>query len=302
LLARGYNADGQLGDGTTIDSYDPIDITDQIAWQFNETVKDIDCGLWHTVLLTSNGRVFTWGDNYQGQLGVDGYYYGSISTPTDITGEIPLVDGEKIIFVEVNTHANILISNLGKIYVFGLEEDFYFYTGISTNTLRHPTLLDASLNDLFSTGEQIEFVHTYDQSFLVTTNQYKVFYWNFNNSGFIASEVTDRLFYYHEYNEIFKISGDLVLMDSGDLFIIHFDSSDSYAYPAVRQLHIFGPVSTEIIDIPYNEDLTETLSHLESRIGFEFAGISNHPQHEYEDKRFIITEDTEVYVKWKVME
>ena len=37
----------------------------------SEVVVDVDCGSLHCVVCTEGGRVFAWGDNYEGQVGND---------------------------------------------------------------------------------------------------------------------------------------------------------------------------------------------------------------------------------------
>ncbi|MBN2725148.1 MAG: hypothetical protein JXR95_13875 [Deltaproteobacteria bacterium] len=62
----GYNDDGQLGDGTTIDRHMPVSVTGLgdilVATQ-------ISAGLYHTCAVFSNGEARCWGYNNFGQLG-----------------------------------------------------------------------------------------------------------------------------------------------------------------------------------------------------------------------------------------
>ncbi len=37
----------------------------------NEKIVMISCGAWHSLALTKSGRIFGWGSNRYGQLGVD---------------------------------------------------------------------------------------------------------------------------------------------------------------------------------------------------------------------------------------
>lgn len=63
LWAWGYNNNGQLGDGTTLDKTVPMQIGTDTDW------TDVAGGGKHTVALKANGTLWTWGDNYYGQLG-----------------------------------------------------------------------------------------------------------------------------------------------------------------------------------------------------------------------------------------
>jgi alpha-tubulin suppressor-like RCC1 family protein len=59
----GWNAAGQLGDGTTIDSATPVAVASLPA------VAEIAGGGFHTCAAGADGAVLCWGSNDSGQLG-----------------------------------------------------------------------------------------------------------------------------------------------------------------------------------------------------------------------------------------
>jgi alpha-tubulin suppressor-like RCC1 family protein len=60
----GYNGDGRLGDSTTISKSSPIQtIAGGTNW------KQVAGGYYHTAAIKTDGTLWTWGDNYYGQLG-----------------------------------------------------------------------------------------------------------------------------------------------------------------------------------------------------------------------------------------
>ncbi len=61
--AWGDNADGQLGNGTTVNSDSPVAISGLTE------VAAISAGGDHSLALLSNGTVMAWGNNADGQLG-----------------------------------------------------------------------------------------------------------------------------------------------------------------------------------------------------------------------------------------
>jgi len=78
LWAWGVNDYGQLGDGSTLDRYNPTQITTNTDW------TAIAAGTAHTLALKSGNTLWSWGNNQYGQLG-DGTTV-SKTNPAQITG------------------------------------------------------------------------------------------------------------------------------------------------------------------------------------------------------------------------
>ena len=83
LFSWGKNTTGQLGDRTTTDKLIPSEISDQFALASGETIARVSSSYWHSAVLTTKGRLFIWGGNDDGQLGI-GKKTSFQSTPTEI--------------------------------------------------------------------------------------------------------------------------------------------------------------------------------------------------------------------------
>lgn len=64
LWAWGRNAEGQLGNGSTVNGYCPVQVGNQNSW-----IK-VACHGNYTLAIKSNGTLWAWGDNRFGQLGM----------------------------------------------------------------------------------------------------------------------------------------------------------------------------------------------------------------------------------------
>ena len=84
VLAAGDNGNGQLGDGTTTNRSNPVQVVDGSGNPLSGVVG-ISAGEYHTVYLKGDGTVWAAGRNHFGQMG-DG-------TTTNRTNPVPVVDG-----------------------------------------------------------------------------------------------------------------------------------------------------------------------------------------------------------------
>ena len=80
LWAWGWNASGQLGDGTTTDKLSPIQIGTDTNWMLIST-KNV-----HNLALKINGTLWSWGEGASGCLGNGGV--ASVNTPTQVNGDM----------------------------------------------------------------------------------------------------------------------------------------------------------------------------------------------------------------------
>jgi alpha-tubulin suppressor-like RCC1 family protein len=76
----GENGPGELGDGTTTDSFVPVAV-DTSGVLAGKTLTDIAAGGYHTCAVDSSGAAYCWGYDYLGELGDD---HDSTQNDTDV--------------------------------------------------------------------------------------------------------------------------------------------------------------------------------------------------------------------------
>src|SRR5690554_6920509 len=69
LFTWGSNYKGELGDGTNSNRSTPTEITNRFSLATGDKIIQVSLGRYHSAALTSSGRLFTWGNNYNGRLG-----------------------------------------------------------------------------------------------------------------------------------------------------------------------------------------------------------------------------------------
>lgn len=117
----GANEAGQLGHGTTTSQTTPIDVA-----ELSFEVTAITAGAYHTCILTNEGSVKCWGDNYFGQLG-NGTTVGQY-TPVDVTG----LSSSVIAITAGEYHTCALISG-GSVKCWGYNGDGQLGDGTATD-------------------------------------------------------------------------------------------------------------------------------------------------------------------------
>lgn len=115
LYAWGYNQNGQLGDGTGIDSAVPVavNMTGALA---GKTVKAIAAGGDHNIVLTTDGLVFAWGRNDYGQLGDDSNAPSDFPVAVDTTG---VLAGKTITMIAAGHSHSLALAGNGQLFAWG---------------------------------------------------------------------------------------------------------------------------------------------------------------------------------------
>ena len=80
-------------------------------------VKDIFAGKAHSFAIDENDRVYAWGQNNQGQLGI------GTKEPTHIPTRIKELDDAKIISISGGEHHTVAVGANGKVYSWGRNDE-----------------------------------------------------------------------------------------------------------------------------------------------------------------------------------
>jgi len=100
LQCWGRNTDGQLGDGTNVDSSTPVTVS------IGENVLAVSTGARHTCAVTQSWALKCWGDNSNGQLGIGSTT--SSNTPSTVT-----VGGNAVAVSAGGSHTCVLLDGNG---------------------------------------------------------------------------------------------------------------------------------------------------------------------------------------------
>ena len=124
VLAWGYNAAGQLGDGSTGASDVPVNV----SLPAGTKVTAVAAGASHSVALTSTGAVLAWGYNADGELG-DGN-----TTNSDVPVKVNLPPGTKVIAVAAGGYYSLAVTSTGAVLAWGYNADGELGDGNRTNS------------------------------------------------------------------------------------------------------------------------------------------------------------------------
>ncbi len=192
----GRNNSGQLGDGTTEDSTIPICISDKENELKDKEIVDAVIGYNFyggscMIALDKNGKVYTWGRNYCGQLG-DGTTEDS-TIPICISDKENAIKGKKIVKVS-NDYNIVALDEDGKVYTWGYNRHGQLGNGTTENSTT-PKCISNEENEL-KDKEIVDAVigyNSYDYSCMMIAldKNGKVYTWGYNRYGQLGNGTTE---------------------------------------------------------------------------------------------------------------
>ena len=185
LFMWGDNYKGKLGNGSTSNQYAPIDITSQFNLNSEEMISSVSLGDSHSAAITSEGRLFTWGYNYHGQLGDN--TTTDRDTPTDITSQFDLNGEETMISVSLGAYHSAALSSEGRLFVWGWNNYGQLGNGTTTDQLT-PTNITSQFS--LNAEETITRVFLGDYHSSAITSEGRLFTWGYNSKGQLGDNTT----------------------------------------------------------------------------------------------------------------
>ncbi|TVP95647.1 MAG: hypothetical protein EA374_03365, partial [Acholeplasmatales bacterium] len=127
LFASGRNTHGQLGLGTTSNFEAFVEISALFELDEDDAIQRVEADDFHTVVLTSNQRVFTFGSNGRNLQGPEGA--NPQTTPLDITEALGLWEGETILDFSTKFITTRFLTSANRWVVAGYNQNGVLGTG-----------------------------------------------------------------------------------------------------------------------------------------------------------------------------
>jgi alpha-tubulin suppressor-like RCC1 family protein len=144
----GYNAAGQLGNGTTVDSAVPVRVAlagpVRQAFQGGSGAKN-----GQTVVILADGSVWAWGDNDRGQLG------NGTKVSSDLPVRVKVPSGVAFVTVSSGGYASYAIDGSGRLWAWGDNTSGQLGTGTGTGTSTEPVKVGIDLTQVSSTAQNV---------------------------------------------------------------------------------------------------------------------------------------------------
>ena len=115
VFAWGFNFNGQLGDGSGLDSSVPVALNRTNLFA-GKSVIAIAAGLEHSLALTEDGLVYAWGDNSVGQLGDGTTHERDTPVPVGTNG---VFAGKRLTAIATGAGHSLALAMDGQLYAWG---------------------------------------------------------------------------------------------------------------------------------------------------------------------------------------
>ncbi len=180
VYAWGRNANGQLGNNSTTQSLIPVAV-DTSGVLAGKTITAIAAGENHSLVLDSEGKVYAWGYNANGQSGNNSTTQSLIPVAVDTSG---VLAGKTITAIAAANTFSLALSSEGKVYAWGGSE------GLGNNTFTQSLIPVAVDTSGVLAGKTIATISTGFNHVLALDSVGKVYAWGYNSYGQLGNNST----------------------------------------------------------------------------------------------------------------
>lgn len=207
IFAWGSNTYGQFGNGTTTDELLPIDITSFIPLGETDYITNIYTGGLTTILTSNLGKVYTFGYNTYGNLGIGTTAHSS--SPIDITDNFNFDVDEELVSVESSMGHVLALTNQNNLYSWGNNSGGQLGDG-SSITKKLP--IDITSNLPFSSSTQIVDIEVGSQYSGLVNELGEIYTWGFNSNGALGEGTSISRYSPYEITNQFSLAeGELII-------------------------------------------------------------------------------------------
>jgi alpha-tubulin suppressor-like RCC1 family protein len=175
VYSWGYNNYGQLGNGNTSQSTVPVDVYSSGVLE-DKTITQVAGGTFNSMALGNDGKVYTWGYNYYGQLGNGSNTNSNEPVAVVTTG---VLSGKTIIQIAAGEHHCVALGSDGKVYTWGYN--YYGQLGNGSNTNSNEPVAVVTTGVL--SGKTIIQIAAGEHHCVALGSDGKVYTWGKNDSG-----------------------------------------------------------------------------------------------------------------------
>jgi len=218
IYAWGLNSYGQLGNNSTTDSSVPVQV-DTSGVLAGKTITAIAAGVYHSMALDSEGKVYAWGNNASGRLGNNSTSNSSVPVQVDTSG---VLAGKTITAISGGGAHSLAIDSDGKVYAWGLNS----YGQLGNNSPTNSSVPVQVYTSGVLAGKTITAIAAGSTYSLAIDSEGKVYAWGYNNSGQLGNNSTTNSNIPVQVNTSGVLAGKTITAISvGDYYSMALDSA-----------------------------------------------------------------------------